>query len=149
MNKAFSLYIFSLTMSAFVVWLYLSHPGILYFIPSVIQLRATTQQLTKTIPVAWEHGYKTPHVKAAPYENYTLNGIRVPVFIGFLFPLNPHQGDSYEILDFMKVNGGTPMRWGGYPGAEMFVHFEGVRDKESANKKLQEILPALEELMRK
>lgn len=61
--------------------------------------------------------------------------------------LVPHKCDRAEIGEFMEKNSGVVYESGGYPGAEMFVIFKDVKDKESANRKLVKILPPLDELM--
>ena len=90
----------------------------------------------------WEHGFKTNRVIAIRYKNPTIG-----FNIGFLFPKDPNNSDREEISDCMKAHNGTVFQGGGYPGAEMFVGFSDVTDKYTADKKLQQILPGLNQLM--
>jgi hypothetical protein len=93
-------------------------------------------------PTEWEHGWKTKRVVATRYTNQMMG-----YNIGFTFPENIHNSDGPEVSKFMEAHGGWVYSSGGHPGAEMFVVFKDVKDKNSANKKLQQILPALDQLM--
>jgi hypothetical protein len=87
--------------------------------------RASDAQL-----VATEHGYQTKYVIATRYQNdfFGYN-------IGFRFPHHPYDSDSRELFEFIEKEGhGAIFQGGGSPGAEVFAKFEGVVDKESANK---------------
>jgi hypothetical protein len=46
----------------------------------------------------------------------------------------------------MEAHGGSVFQGGGYPGAPLYVIFDGVKDRESADKKIKAILPALTKL---
>lgn len=94
-------------------------------------------------PEAWEHGYKTSNVISTRYKNKSIGQN-----IGFKFPNNPNDSDRMELDDFMTEHGGLVFQSGGYPDAEMFVKFKGVEDSDAANKKLQDILPQLDNLVR-
>lgn len=116
-----------------------------YKIPpdSVFAQTAVARVAAITDPVReWEHGFRTSRVIATRYSS-----ARMGYNIGFTFPKNPNDCDRAELSDFMEAHGGNVYESGGSPGAEMFVTFEGVTDKETANKKLREILPALTELI--
>lgn len=93
-------------------------------------------------PSEWEHGWKTPHVIATRYKSPVIG-----YNIGFRFPKNPNNCDRAEIFDLIATNNGAVYQGGGFPGAEAFAVFKDVSDKESANKKLQVLLPKLERLM--
>lgn len=93
-------------------------------------------------PVATEHGWKTSRVIATRYQN-DLVGYN----IGFDFPLNRYDSDRVEVSDFMESKGGWIYEGGGYPGATAYATFDGVKDKESADRKLLAILPELDKLM--
>ena len=90
----------------------------------------------------WEHGWKIKNVIATEYKNPFMGEN-----IGFVFPNDPQNCDRIEIDDFIHAHKGDTYQSGGYPGAEMFVIFEDVKDKASADKKLQEILPGLDRLI--
>lgn len=91
----------------------------------------------------WEHGWKTDRVIATRYVTVNLKGYN----IGFRFPKNPYHGNSAEVFEFYQKHGGFCWQAASGPQAEQFVNFEGVHDTESADKKLQEILPPLSELL--
>jgi hypothetical protein len=90
----------------------------------------------------WEHGWKTSRITATRYSN-----LHMGQSVGFTFPKNPNDCDLAELSDFIEAQGGSVYQSGGYPGAEMFAQFKGVKDKETANAKLKEILPAFNQLM--
>lgn len=96
----------------------------------------------ESIPTEWEHGWKTDRVVATRYKNPN-----VGYFIGFNFPKNPNDCDRAELSDFMASKGGGVLQSGGYPGAEMMVVFIGVTDKETANTKIQAVLPELSQFI--
>lgn len=100
------------------------------------------QTFSSTIE-AWDHGFKTDCVVATRYGNRHLG-----FNIGFRFPKHTHTYDSPEVFDWFLGYGGTVLGGGGMPGGEINVIFEGVSDRESANKKLSVVLPALTEFMR-
>lgn len=89
----------------------------------------------------WEHGFKTKRVIATRYKNEHMG-----YNIGFRFD-DPMNEDRVEVSEFFEANGGSVFQSGGYPGAEAFVVFKEVTDKESANRKLRDILPKLDRLM--
>jgi hypothetical protein len=89
----------------------------------------------------WEHGFKTNRVVATRYQNSTIG-----FNIGFRFPKDPNNSDRAEISNFMAAHGGTVFQ-SGRSGAEMFVQFSDVTDRDTADQKLQAILPDLNELM--
>jgi hypothetical protein len=92
----------------------------------------------------WEHGYKTDRVIATRYNNPHMG-----YNIGFTFPKNPASSDTSDIWEFLeKANDGWIFQGGGYPGAEVFVVFKDVKDRDSANIKLKKILPPLTQIMR-
>ena len=95
------------------------------------------------VPLEWERGYRTKHVIATRYTNTFSVGLQ----IGFRFPLNPHDSDRAEIYRYIADHGGYVFEGGCYPGAEMLSTFKNVRDTSTANKKLLEMLPGLEEVM--
>lgn len=101
-----------------------------------------TSVITTSTVTEWEHGWKTDRVIATRYKNPTMG-----YNIGFTFPKNPNDCDRAELSDFMDVHGGGIYQSGGHPGAEMFVRFKDVTDKETANVKIKEILPALSQLI--
>ena len=90
----------------------------------------------------WEHGYKTDVVIATRYRNPVMG-----YNIGFKFPKDPNNADRAELSEFMKEYDGWIYQGGGYPGAEMFVIFKAVKNKEDANPFLLKILPELSELI--
>lgn len=92
--------------------------------------------------VEWEHGWKTDRVIATRY-NSPMMGWN----IGFTFPLNPNDCDRAELSDFMEAHNGRSFQSGGFPGAEMFVKFKDITDKESATAKIKAILPELSALI--
>lgn len=90
----------------------------------------------------WEHGWKTDRVIATRYKSPIMG-----YSIGFTFPKNPNDCDRAELSDFMASKDGGVYQSGGFPGAEMFVQFKDVTDKETANIKLHVILPELSQLI--
>lgn len=90
----------------------------------------------------WEHGLKTDRVVATRYHGPTTG-----YTIGFVFPRNLAHGDRAELWDFMENHGGYVFQGGGYPGAALMVKFGGISDRESADGKLREVLPALDRVM--
>ena len=92
--------------------------------------------------VAWEHGWKTDYVVATRYSNPN-----VGYNIGFTYPRNPNDCDRSELSEFMEAHGGFVYQGGGYPGAEMFVVFKDVKNRDDADRKLKGILPSLSKLV--
>jgi hypothetical protein len=92
--------------------------------------------------VQWEHGWKTKRVIATRYAGKAMGWN-----IGFEFPLDPGDCDRAEISDFIADHDGNIFQSGGYPGAVSYAVFKDVTDKASADRKLQQILPALDRLM--
>lgn len=90
----------------------------------------------------WEHGYKTDRVIATRYTNPDIG-----YNIGFQFPKNVADADRVEVSQFFEVHNGWLFQGGGYPGAIAYVKFQDVTDNASANAKLKEILPDLDQLM--
>lgn len=109
----------------------------------LVSLLFRTVGCAQNKPAEWEHGWKTAHVIATRYSNQV-----VGFNVGFRFPLNPNECDDSRLFKFMESNGGWVYEAGGYPGAEMFVVFQDVKDKGGANRKLQAILPKLEALVK-
>lgn len=103
----------------------------------VIQSACATAQVTE-----WEHGWKTDRVIATRYNNDVIG-----YSVGFKYPKNPNDCDRAELTDFMRLHEGAIYQGGGYPGAEMFVSFKGVKDRPTADKKIKEIIPALSKLI--
>jgi hypothetical protein len=93
-------------------------------------------------PARWEHGWKTARIVATRYRSDVIG-----FNIGFRFPLDPDNCDRTELVDFVVARGGWPYEMGGHPGAEMFVIFKDVTDRESADKKLEAILPEMSRLV--
>ncbi len=109
------------------------------------QLACVTESKQATAdhtPVEWKHGWQTKYVIGTRYKNELMGSN-----IGFKFPHHPNHCDRDELVRFMEQHKGEPYQMGGYPGAEMFVLFDDVTDKESANVKLRAILPALSHLI--
>jgi hypothetical protein len=129
-------------VTAFALALAVSTAGPSEINPISIAARLSAVITGKAAPIAWEHGWKTDRVIATRYKNPTMG-----YNIGFKFPQNPNDCDDAELSDFMEANGGSVYESGGHPGAEMFVVFSDVNDKASADKKLQEILPALSQVI--
>jgi hypothetical protein len=93
-------------------------------------------------PEVWEHGYRTPNVIATRYANEM-----VGFNIGFTFPNHPYDCDRAEISEWFEYFSGNVYQGGGYAGAEVFVVFDNVKDVETANNKLLEILPELDQFI--
>lgn len=91
----------------------------------------------------WDHGFKTDNVVATRYRS-ELGGLN----IGFQFPKNIHNYDHPDVFDWFGKYNGFVIQGGGAPGAEMFVFFDGVKDRESANEKLRVVVPELSKFMR-
>jgi hypothetical protein len=66
--------------------------------------------------------------------------------VRFDFPKIPYSCDDARLFEFMEAHGGSVFQGGGYPGAPLYVIFDGVKDRESADKKIKAILPALTKL---
>lgn len=122
---------------------------------AVLELRRDSRVVTNPTLIArldraaaglttWDHGYQTNNVRATRYSNPDIGQN-----VGFAFPGHENDCDRKEIVDFMTEHGGSVYQCGGFPGAEMFVVFKGVRDRETANAKLIEILPGLDRLIQK
>ncbi len=90
-----------------------------------------------------DHGFRTSRVIATRY----LNSESKSWSIGFKYPMNPADCDRSELSDFMELHGGNIYQSGGYPGAEMHVAFKDVKDMESANQKIREIILPLSKLI--
>lgn len=91
----------------------------------------------------WGGGFKTSQVVA---ERETNNfGIMI---IGFDFLDKRDQVGRTELNDFMKSYGGSIVRGGGWRGPMVHVKFHGVCDRESADKKIKEMLPKLSRLVK-
>lgn len=99
--------------------------------------------ITNSVPVEWEHGWKTDYVVATRYRNP-----QIGYNIGFVFPKQPYDSDRAETFKFLEDNGCSVYQGGGAPGAELFAICKGITNKESANVKLIELLPKLDEHMR-
>jgi hypothetical protein len=118
---------------------------VVYFHESrVMQSKESAEIHSSCSPVSWEHGWKTDRVIATRYLNPS-KGYN----IGFRFPRNPYRGDNAVVFEFYQMHGGS--RWPA--GREQLVRFEGVHDTEGdtegADRKLQEILPTVSELLEK
>jgi hypothetical protein len=92
--------------------------------------------------VKWEHGWKTGRIVATRMKSQLMGEN-----IKFEFPDNLYDSDRAEVSQFVEMNGGNVYEGGGSPGAPMYATFKGVKDTESADKKLVEILPKFDELM--
>jgi len=99
----------------------------------------STPRVTMSAPVRWEHGWKTGRVVATRYFNQRLGWN-----IGFQFPFNTKDYDRAEVAYFMNHHDGSVIAW---TGRETVVVFRDVNGPQSADRKLQEILPELDELM--
>ena len=106
--------------------------------PGLMQSKESAEIHSSSAPVRWEHGWKTDRVIATRYLNSS-KGYN----LGFRFPRNPYHGNNAEVFEFYQKHGGSC--W--HAGREQLVRFEGVHDTESADRKLQEILPTLSELL--
>lgn len=94
-------------------------------------------------PIESEHGWSTPRVIATRNKNETMGQ-----FVEFQFPKSRYDSDRSEVSEFFESKNGWVFQGGGYPGAPAYVKFNGVTDRISADKKLLEILPLLDKLMR-
>jgi len=99
----------------------------------------STPLITMSAPVRWEHGWKTGRVVATRYFNEQLGWN-----IGFQFPFNPKGYDRAEVAYFMSRHDGSVVAW---TERETVVIFRDVNGPQSADRKLEEILPELDELM--
>jgi len=112
--------------------------------PGLMQSKESAEIHSSCSPVSWEHCWKTDRVIATRYLNPS-KGYN----IGFRFPRNPYRGDNAVVFEFYQMHGGS--RWPA--GREQLVRFEGVHDTEGdtegADRKLQEILPTVSELLEK
>ena len=97
------------------------------------QITSAPEYSPGPVPVRWEHGWKTDRVIATRYVTVNHKGYN----LGFRFPKNPYHGNSAEVFELYQRHGG--FCW--HAGDEQLVSFEGVHDTESADRKLQEILP--------
>ena len=95
-------------------------------------------------PVRWEHGWKTKRVIATRYISTVKGG---PYDIGFRYPRNPYHAKNAAVFEFYRQHGGECFYAGIGPDVEQFVNFRDVHDAKSADKKLEEILPQLSELL--
>lgn len=100
------------------------------------------QEMPQLDIVEWKHGWRTWNVIATRYENPYLG-----YNIGFRFPENTYNYDHPSVFEWFRRYDGTAIGGGGRPGGEITVLFSGVKDKDSANKKLKEILPELSQFM--
>lgn len=104
-----------------------------------IQIAQTKPEPTRVQQT--EHGWRTTNVVATRYTNQT-----VGYNIGFKFPNDPGNSDRVELLEFIEgIHRGSVYSGGGYPGAEVFVVFSDVTDRETADKKLKVLLPLLDD----
>jgi hypothetical protein len=102
----------------------------------------STAPVKSTTPLKWEHGWKTSRVIATPQHNGLMGQ-----FVEFRFPIDTGSSDRSEIYEFMEYHDGWIFEGGGYPGAPLFVKFDGTNDATSINKKILEVLPPLDKLM--
>lgn len=96
----------------------------------------------KYTPVEWAHGWKTYRVTATRYSNDIMG-----YNIGLEFPMDPNNCDRAEIATFLKEKKGYPYEMGGHPGAPIYVIFNDVYDRPTADVKLKVILPGFTRLM--
>lgn len=95
-------------------------------------------------PKATEHGFKTTRVVATRMMS-DMMGLNVK----FEYPLNGYDSDRVDISDWLEEHGGYIMQGGGSPYAPSHVSFPDVKDVDSLNKKLLEVLPGLDLFMSK
>lgn len=108
-----------------------------------IAVKQFVQEKVGAFPVTgWEHGFETSRVKASRMHSDTMGWN-----IKMEFPKNAYDCDRAEVGDWIAAHGGNIFQGGGYPGAPAFIGFKDVTDRESADRKLREILPALSQLM--
>jgi hypothetical protein len=96
----------------------------------------------ETAPVKTTDGFKTARV-VAKYMPDAAIGYSIEI----TFPKNPDDADRAEIDDILQDFDCYAYEGGGSPGAPQYVKCKGVKDELSADKKLTELLPALETLM--
>lgn len=104
--------------------------------------QAVKSTVSPNAVVAWEHGWKTSRITATRYSNKMMG-----MNIGFEFPKDPYECDRSELSNFIAAHGGNVYQGGGSPGASLYATFKGVTDIDTANKKLQDIMPAFNKLM--
>jgi hypothetical protein len=114
----------------------------LSFIFLILSMSIVVAGCNADTPKQWEHGYKTSRVIATRYKNPEIG-----YNIGFLFPQNPNDFDRAEISEFIEMHGGSIFANEGGKGSESFATFTDVKDKESADIKIKEVLPGLTTLM--
>lgn len=100
---------------------------------------AVTDEDTKI--EAWEQGFKTSHVVATRYKSPMIG-----YNIGFKYTDQRYddKGDRGEVMDFFQSQHCTVVQGGGGPYSEYFVICSDVTDRQSANIKMETLLPALD-----
>lgn len=84
----------------------------------------------------WDHGFMSTHIKATRYTDNIFG-----IMIGFTFYKNPNRCDDPRLFEFVKGVGGTVIRGGGFPGAEILAKFPSVNSIEDANDWIKQNLP--------
>lgn len=95
-------------------------------------------------PTKVEHGWKTQRV-VATYLPKTGIGYSLK----FSFPENEYDSDRADVSDTFEDYGCNIYQGGGFPGAPAYVACEGVNDDQSADAKLKELLPVLDDVLRR
>lgn len=113
----------------------------LLLLPLMILLSACTAIQPRA--ERWEHGWKTKDITAWRYKNETMS-----YNIGFVPSTRyAYDFDRAEMFEFLKQHGGFVYQGGGYAGAEVFVVFKDVKNKQDADKFLPEFLPKFQQFL--
>jgi hypothetical protein len=119
------------------------------YLDKAVELAERCVNIHRRKPVAMygystEHGFSTEYVEATRYENPSIG-----YNVGFVFPKNCDNYDRPEVFEWFESHGGYVYQGGGAPCAPMYVIFDDVKDRESADQKLRKIMPQLDKFMRR
>ena len=90
----------------------------------------------------WEKGWKTSRVVAEYWP-----GAGIGYSLKFTFPENTNDSDRTEVSDTFEDFDCNIYEGGGYPGAPAYVQCNSVHDNASADIKLKDLLPALDDVL--
>lgn len=114
-----------------------------YFIAVVAICTGTICAAEK--PVEWEHGYKTSITIGTRTVNPTFGeGIGINFSERYW-----NYADETGVLDIIENSGCAVLQNGGYPGAEIYALCKDVHTRDDAGRKLLELIPKLDQWMKR